>query len=120
MKICAIICEYNPFHNGHAYHIQEAKRLSKADAILCIMSGNFVQRGEAAIFEKHLRAKHAVLAGADAVILGCTELSVAFSGACPAGVIDALEVLVCEAILLCGASLREEVSGLDLRRALAG
>ena len=59
-------------------------------------------------------------AGADAVILGCTELSVAFSGACPAGVIDALEVLVREAILLCGASLREEVSGLDLRRALAG
>ena len=68
MKICAIICEYNPFHNGHLYQLNEAKRLSGADALLCIMSGNFVQRGEAAIMEKHMRAKHAILAGADAVI----------------------------------------------------
>ena len=68
MKICAIICEYNPFHNGHLYQLREAKRLSGADAVLCIMSGNFTQRGEAAIAEKHLRAKHAILAGADAVI----------------------------------------------------
>ena len=75
MKICAIICEYNPFHNGHAYHIREAKRLSGADAVLCLMSGNFVQRGEAAILEKYTRAKHALLNGADAVI----ELPVVFS-----------------------------------------
>ena len=68
MKICAIICEYNPFHNGHKYLLSEAKKRSKADALLCIMSGNFVQRGEAAILEKHIRAKHAVLCGADAVI----------------------------------------------------
>lgn len=68
MKICAIICEYNPLHNGHAYQLREAKRLSGADAVLCIMSGNFVQRGEAAIMDKFTRAKHAVLAGADAVI----------------------------------------------------
>ena len=68
MKICAIICEYNPFHNGHLYQIQAAKAATGADAILCLMSGNFVQRGEAAVFEKHLRAKHALLGGADAVI----------------------------------------------------
>ena len=68
MKICAIICEYNPFHNGHFYHIQRAKELSGADAIVCLMSGNFVQRGEAAILDKYVRAKHAVLAGADAVL----------------------------------------------------
>ena len=68
MKICAIICEYNPFHNGHLYHIQTAKKLSGADKILCVMSGNFVQRGEGAILEKRIRAKHAVLAGADAVL----------------------------------------------------
>ena len=68
MKICAIICEYNPFHNGHLYQLREAKRLSGADALLCIMSGNFVQRGEAAIMDKYTRAKHAVLAGADIVI----------------------------------------------------
>ena len=68
MKICAIICEYNPFHNGHLYHIREAKRLSGADCVLCLMSGNFVQRGEGAILGKYARAKHAVLAGADIVI----------------------------------------------------
>ena len=75
MKICAIICEYNPFHNGHLYQIQEAKARSNADAILCIMSGNFVQRGEAAIMDKYTRARHAVLAGADVVI----ELPVVFA-----------------------------------------
>ncbi len=68
MKICAIICEYNPFHNGHLHQLREAKRLSGADAVICVMSGNFVQRGEEAILDKFTRAKHAVLAGADAVI----------------------------------------------------
>ena len=68
MKICAVICEYNPFHNGHLYQLKEAKRLSGADAVLCIMSGNFVQRGEAAVADKFTRAKHAVWGGADIVI----------------------------------------------------
>ncbi len=77
MKICAIICEYNPFHNGHLYQLQKAKELSGADAVLCLMSGNFVQRGEAAIADKYTRAKHAVLSGADVVI----ELPVAFATA---------------------------------------
>ncbi len=74
MKICAIICEYNPFHKGHAYLIERAKTLSGADAVLCVMSGNFVQRGDAAVLDKFTRAKHAVLGGADAVI----ELPVPF------------------------------------------
>lgn len=68
MKICAIICEYNPFHNGHLYQIAEAKRLSGADAVLCLMSGNFVQRGEAAVMDKFTRARHAILGGADIVL----------------------------------------------------
>ena len=57
MNIVGLITEYNPFHNGHLYHIQEAKRVTKADAIVVIMSGNFVQRGAPAIMPKHLRAK---------------------------------------------------------------
>lgn len=77
MKICAIICEYNPFHNGHLYQLNAAKELSGADAVLCVMSGNFVQRGEAAIADKYTRARHAILAGADAII----ELPVAFATA---------------------------------------
>ena len=54
MKICGIICEYNPFHNGHIYHIEEAKRRSGADAIVCILGEHFTQRGEAAV--KRVRA----------------------------------------------------------------
>ena len=57
MNIVGLITEYNPFHNGHLYHIQEAKRVTKADATVVIMSGNFVQRGAPAIMPKHLRAK---------------------------------------------------------------
>ena len=68
MKICAIICEYNPFHNGHLYQLNAARELSGADAVLCVMSGNFVQRGDAAIMDKYTRAAHAVKAGADIVI----------------------------------------------------
>jgi predicted nucleotidyltransferase len=68
MKICAIICEYNPFHNGHLHHLREARTQTGADAVVCVMSGNFVQRGENALLDKYTRAKHAVLAGADVVI----------------------------------------------------
>ncbi len=68
MKICAIICEYNPFHNGHLYQLGEAKDRTNADALLCLMSGNFVQRGESALADKFTRAKHAILAGADVVL----------------------------------------------------
>ena len=75
MKICAVICEYNPFHNGHKYLIEQAKRLSGCDAVLCIMSGNFTQRGEAAVLPKFVRAEHAVRGGADCVI----QLPAAFS-----------------------------------------
>ena len=75
MNIVGLITEYNPFHNGHLYHIQEAKRVTGADAAVVIMSGNFVQRGTPAIMPKHLRAKAALLYGADLVF----ELPVCFA-----------------------------------------
>lgn len=68
MKTVGIISEYNPFHNGHKYHIQAAKEACNADYSVCIMSGSFVQRGEPAIFDKWSRAKMAVLNGADLVV----------------------------------------------------
>ena len=68
MTVTAIIAEYNPFHLGHKYHIEQAKKSTNADIVLVIMSGNYVQRGEPAIFDKHLRAKIAVSSGADMVI----------------------------------------------------
>lgn len=68
MKICGIICETNPFHNGHKYLLDTARKLSGCDKILCIMSGNFTQRGEICIFDKYTRAKHLISGGADCVI----------------------------------------------------
>lgn len=68
MKICAIICEYNPLHYGHLYHIQKAKELSGCDAVMCIQAGNFTQRGEPAITNKYVRARMALEAGADIVV----------------------------------------------------
>lgn len=75
MKTAAIICEYNPFHNGHKFHIEETKKQTGADAVVVIMSGNFVQRGEVAIFDKDLRAKAAIECGADL----CLELPAVYS-----------------------------------------
>jgi len=69
MKIAGIVCEYNPFHNGHAAHIARTReRLGGDAAILCVMSGSFVQRGEPAVFPKHARAAAAVAGGADLVL----------------------------------------------------
>lgn len=75
MKIAAVISEYNPFTAGHQYHIEQTKALTHADAVIAIMSGNFVQRGEPAIFDKQLRTRLALEGGADVVI----ELPVLFA-----------------------------------------
>lgn len=68
MSVAAIICEYNPFHNGHKYQIDTIKKELNPDYILCIMSGDYVQRGEPAIYSKELRTKWALENGASAVI----------------------------------------------------
>ncbi len=69
MNICGIICEYNPFHNGHKYMIEAVRdALGEDCAVVCAMSGDFVQRGEAAIYGKHDRAVAAVAGGADLVL----------------------------------------------------
>ena len=75
MKTYGIICEYNPFHNGHIYQIEETKKNTGADHIVAVMSGNFVQRGEPALMDKFKRAEIAVKNGADLVI----ELPVQYS-----------------------------------------
>lgn len=66
-KIAAIIAEYNPFHNGHEYHIKKTREMTGADYIVVIMSTNYVQRGEPAILDRFLRAEAALSSGADAV-----------------------------------------------------
>lgn len=68
MKLTGLITEYNPFHKGHLYHLNSAKRDTNCDGIICIMSGNFMQRGNPAMIDKWNRAKMAVLNGVDLVI----------------------------------------------------
>lgn len=66
--IAAVICEYNPFHLGHEYLLTHVREEIGADGVIvAVMSGNFTQRGEAALFDKYLRAESAVIGGADAV-----------------------------------------------------
>ncbi len=68
MKINGIIAEYNPFHNGHKYQLEESKRLTGADYTIAVISGNFVQRGAPALLDKHSRAEMALRCGADLVL----------------------------------------------------
>lgn len=68
MKVTGIIAEYNPFHNGHLYHLNKAREETDADYIIVILSGDFVQRGSPAIIDKYSRVKTALTAGADLVI----------------------------------------------------
>ncbi|MEW9094013.1 MAG: nucleotidyltransferase [Clostridiaceae bacterium] len=68
MNITGIIVEYNPLHNGHLYHIEKSKEVTSSDAIVAVMSGNFVQRGTPALVDKWTRAKMALLNGVDLVI----------------------------------------------------
>lgn len=75
MKVVGLITEYNPFHNGHVYHIQKARELTNADYVIIVMSGDYVQRGVPALIDKYTRTEMALSCGADLVI----ELPVAYS-----------------------------------------
>ncbi|MCU9595046.1 nucleotidyltransferase [Caldibacillus thermolactis] len=75
MKSCGIVVEYNPFHNGHLYHLHKAKEATKADVVIAVMSGNFLQRGEPALVSKYFRTKMALENGVDIVV----ELPYAFA-----------------------------------------
>ena len=68
MNITGIITEYNPFHNGHKFHLEESKKQTKSDGTICIMSGNFVQRGGPAIIDKWKRTEMALNNGVDLII----------------------------------------------------
>lgn len=77
MITAGIIAEYNPFHRGHQYHIEETRRQTGADFIVAVMSGDYVQRGEPAIVDKYLRTRMALHGGADLVL----ELPVIYASA---------------------------------------
>lgn len=75
MKAVGVVVEYNPFHNGHQYHLKQAKKIVNADVVIAVMSGHFLQRGEPAFVDKWHRTKMALQNGADIVI----ELPYVFS-----------------------------------------
>lgn len=68
MKAVGLVAEYNPFHNGHLYHRQQAQRLTGADVVVAVMSGNFTQRGVPTIVDKWQRAREALQSGVDLVV----------------------------------------------------
>ncbi|MEV5024831.1 nucleotidyltransferase [Paenibacillus sp. LPE1-1-1.1] len=75
MRTVGLIVEYNPFHNGHLYHLQQSRKITQADAVIAVMSGNFLQRGEPALLDKWSRTRMALEGGCDLVI----ELPVAYA-----------------------------------------
>lgn len=93
MRVVGIVAEYNPFHSGHAYHLAQAKALTQSDFALVVMSGDFVQRGEPAMFSKHLRAKWALSQGADLVISLPTVCSLTSAAGFARGAIALLDGL---------------------------
>ena len=68
MTVAGVVAEYNPFHPGHALHLRETRRALGGCAVVAVMSGNFVQRGECAVFDKWTRARAALEGGADLVL----------------------------------------------------
>ena len=92
-RVLGIISEYNPFHNGHMYHLQKAKEQSGAQYCICVMSGNFVQRGNTSIVNKWKKAEMALLNGVDLVIELPTIYSVASAEGFSLGAIKLLNNL---------------------------
>lgn len=102
MKISVIICEFNPFHNGHEYVISRAKAQNCADAVICVMGGSFTQRGDMAVLDKYARARHAVLGGADAVIELPAPFAVAPAEIFAKGAVKIISGIPAEATLVFG------------------
>lgn len=95
MKIVGLITEYNPFHNGHLYHISKAKEITGADTAIVVMSGNYVQRGAPAIMPKHLRTEVALEAGVPVVMELPVCYAVGSAEYFAAGAISLFEQLGC-------------------------
>ena len=110
MNIMAVICEYNPFHKGHAYQLKTHRALLRADGVVCLMSGSFVQRGAPAVFDKWTRAKAAIMCGADLVL----ELPVVYSAQSAmrfaAGAVSLLNELGCVNYLSFGKRVRRHAA----------
>lgn len=95
-KIAGIVSEYNPFHNGHRYHIEKTREITGCDAVLTVMSGNFAQRGEPCICDKYKRAKMALMGGIDLVIELPAVYAVSSAEIFAKGAVEILENAGCD------------------------
>ena len=98
MKVCGVIAEFNPFHQGHAYLLEQARKKTGADVIVVVMSGNWVQRGEPAIEQKWSRAKVALQNGADVVIEMPTAVSCQATDLFARGAVEILQKVGCDSL----------------------
>lgn len=108
MTFCAVICEYNPFHNGHKYQLEEIRKKSGCDKTVCLMSGNFTQRGDMAVSDKYTRARHAIENGADAVLELPSAFAVSPAEVFAAGAVHILSSLPCVTTLAFGCESGEK------------
>lgn len=107
MKICGIVAEYNPFHNGHKYQIEQTKKLTNCDTVIAIMSGNFIQRGLPALFDKWTRAKMAIENGVDVVIELPTCYATSSAEFFAHGAIGIMDALNCVDVLSFGSKYND-------------
>ena len=113
MKIVGLIAEYNPFHNGHQYHIEKAKEVTEADHVIVVMSGDFVQRGAPSIMPKRLRCEAALKAGASLVLELPTCYATASAESFAFGAVSILDKLGC-VDAICFGSECGEIKNLEL------
>lgn len=108
MNAVGVIVEYNPFHNGHAFHLQAAKEATSADIVIAVMSGNFLQRGEPALVSKWFRAKMALLNGVDIVLELPYQFATQKAETFANGAVSILDAIGCDS--LCFGSESGEIS----------
>lgn len=113
MKIVGLIAEYNPFHNGHKYHIEKAKEVTEADHVIVVMSGDFVQRGAPSIMPKRLRCEAALKAGASLVLELPTCYATSSAESFAYGAVSILDKLGC-VDSICFGSECGEIKNLEL------
>jgi len=98
MNAVGLIVEYNPFHNGHAFHLHASKEAASAEVVIAVMSGNFLQRGEPALVSKWWRTKMALLNGVDIVFELPYRFAVQKAEIFASGAISILDAAGCEAV----------------------
>lgn len=119
MKIGAVVCEYNPFHNGHKFQLETARKELNLDAVVGIMSGNFVQRGDVAIFPKHHRAAAVISGGMDLVLELPAVLTLQSAERYASNAVAVLNAMGCVDVLFFGAECPDTDILMSIAKVLA-